>query len=70
MYDLGAKVSKNGRFSRHPQVPVNQDDFCLAYEISPMYRESLWLAQYGLDYIDAATRARFLLKVDKRLREF
>jgi putative NADPH-quinone reductase len=31
---------------------------------------TLWLAQYGLDYIDAATREAFLRKVDSRLREF
>jgi NAD(P)H dehydrogenase (quinone) len=31
---------------------------------------ALWLAQYGLDYIDGATRERFLLKVEERLREF
>jgi NAD(P)H dehydrogenase (quinone) len=31
---------------------------------------TLWLAQYGLDYIDAATRERFLSEVERRLREF
>jgi NAD(P)H dehydrogenase (quinone) len=37
--------------------------------VSPVAR-TLWLAQYGLDYIDAATRVRFLMRVDRRLREF
>ena len=36
---------------------------------SPSAR-TLWLAQYGLDFIDAGTRARFLSKVETRLREF
>lgn len=36
---------------------------------SPAVR-TLWLAQYGLDYIDAETRARFLAKVEKQLRQF
>jgi len=36
---------------------------------SPVAR-TLWLAQYGLDYIDAATRARFLREVDRRLSDF
>jgi putative NADPH-quinone reductase len=31
---------------------------------------TLWLAQYGLDYIDDATRAEFLRKIDSRLRGF
>jgi len=30
----------------------------------------LWLAQYGMDAIDAAARERFLRKVERRLREF
>ena len=30
----------------------------------------LWLAQYGMDAIDAAARERFLHKVERRLREF
>jgi putative NADPH-quinone reductase len=31
---------------------------------------TLWLARYGLDSIDAETRARFLKKVETRLRSF
>lgn len=30
----------------------------------------LWLAQYGMDSADAATRERFLRKVEKRMRAF
>jgi NAD(P)H dehydrogenase (quinone) len=37
--------------------------------VAPSAR-TLWLAQYGQDYIDAAARERFLSKVDRRLREF
>ena len=36
---------------------------------SPVAR-TMWLAQYGLDYIDAAKRARFLMTVSRRLRQF
>jgi NAD(P)H dehydrogenase (quinone) len=36
---------------------------------SPKVR-TLWLARYGMDDIDAATRERFLAKVDQRLRDF
>jgi NAD(P)H dehydrogenase (quinone) len=31
---------------------------------------TLWLAQYGMDAADAATRERFLRKVERRLRAF
>jgi NAD(P)H dehydrogenase (quinone) len=31
---------------------------------------TLWLAQYGMDAIDGATRERFLSKVERRLRAF
>jgi NAD(P)H dehydrogenase (quinone) len=37
--------------------------------LSPQVR-TLWLARYGLDYIDNATRERFLKKVDMRMRSF
>ena len=36
---------------------------------SPQVR-TLWLARYGMDDIDAATRERFLAKVEERLRTF
>jgi putative NADPH-quinone reductase len=36
---------------------------------SPKVR-TLWLARYGMDYIDATTRERFLSKVEKKLRDF
>lgn len=36
---------------------------------SPQVR-TLWLARYGMDYIDAAMREQFLAKVETRLRDF
>jgi NAD(P)H dehydrogenase (quinone) len=42
---------------------------CIRHLVSPRAR-TLWLAQYGLDYIDADTRRRFLEKVARRLRTF
>jgi len=37
--------------------------------LSPRAR-TLWLAQYGMDYVDDAARARFLQKVERRLASF
>jgi len=31
---------------------------------------TLWLAQYGMDAADAATREKFLRKVERKLRAF
>jgi NAD(P)H dehydrogenase (quinone) len=31
---------------------------------------AIWLAQYGMDSIDAAGRERFLRKVGERMRDF
>jgi hypothetical protein len=31
---------------------------------------TLWLAQYGMDSADAATREKFLHKVERKLRAF
>lgn len=37
--------------------------------LSPQVR-TLWLAQYGVDYVSADVRERFLKKVESRLRSF
>src|SRR5215475_2760002 len=37
--------------------------------LSPQVR-TLWLAQYGLDYIDNSAREKFLKKVEGRMRSF
>ena len=37
--------------------------------LSPTVR-TLWLAQYGMDYVDAAARERFLNKIEARLLSF
>jgi NAD(P)H dehydrogenase (quinone) len=37
--------------------------------LSPQVR-TLWLARYGIDYIDEVTRRRFLEKVDLQMRTF
>lgn len=42
---------------------------CIRHLVSRRAK-TLWLAQYGLDYIDADTRRRFLEKVGRRLRTF
>jgi hypothetical protein len=34
----------------------------------PRARRPLWLAQYGMDAADAATREQFLRKVERELR--
>ena len=41
----------------------------IRYLFSPKVR-TLYLARYGMDYIDAATRERFLAKVGECLRDF
>jgi putative NADPH-quinone reductase len=41
----------------------------IRYLFAPKVR-TLYLARYGMDYVDAATRERFLTKVGQRLRDF
>ena len=62
-----AKTIVSGKAQLAMRVGIGTDVHAYAEEGSA---RTLWLAQYGMDDITAEKRARFLEKVERKLREF